>query len=80
MSIFNNLERQICEPTYIRDDGSQSCIDLIFTDQKYSFTGVHIIPHSEKQSKHLIVHEKINFSVPCPPPYKRRIWDYIHAN
>ena len=73
MSIFNNLEQLICEPTHIRDDGSQFCIDLIFTD-------VQIIPRSEKQSKHLIVHGKINFSVPSPPPYKRKIWDYSHAN
>ena len=41
---------------------------------------MQIIPHSEKQSKHLIVHGKIHFSVPCPPPYKRKIWDYSHAS
>ena len=33
--LFNNLEEQINEPTHIRDDGSQSCIDLICTDQPY---------------------------------------------
>ena len=74
LSISNNLEELTCEPTHIRDDGSQSCIDLIFTDQKYAFTDVQVIPHFETQSKHLIVHGKINFGVPCPPPYKRKIW------
>ena len=80
LSISNNLEELISEPTHIRDDGSQSCIDLIFTDQKYAFTDVQVIPHSEAQSKHLIVHGKINFSVPCPPPYRRKVWNYDRAN
>ena len=31
--ISNNMEELIKEPTHIRDDGSQSCIDLICTDQ-----------------------------------------------
>ena len=56
LSISNNLEQLICQPTHLRDDVSQSCIDLIFTDQKYAFPDVQVIPHSEKQSKHLIVH------------------------
>ena len=34
LSISNNLEELISEPTHIRDDGSQSCIDLIFTHLK----------------------------------------------
>ena len=45
MSISNNLEELISEPTHIRDDGSQSCIDLIFTNQKNAFIDVKVIPH-----------------------------------
>ena len=30
-----NMEELINEPTHIRDDGSQSCIDLICTDQPF---------------------------------------------
>ena len=30
--------------------------------------------------KHQIIHGKINFSVPSPPPYKRKIWEYQKAN
>ena len=30
--ISNNLEQFVSEPTHVRDDGSQSCIDLICTD------------------------------------------------
>ena len=33
--ISNNLDQLINEPTHIRDDGSQSCIDLICTDQPF---------------------------------------------
>ena len=80
MSISNNLDELICKPTHIRDDGSQSCIDLIFTDQKYAFTDVQVTLHSEKQSKHLVVYGKITFSIYSPPPYKRKISDYDHAN
>ena len=30
--ITNNLAELINEPTHLRDDGSQSCVDLICTD------------------------------------------------
>ena len=29
---------------------------------------------------HDIIYEKINFSVPLPPPYFRTIWDYKNAD
>ena len=35
--ISNNLEKLINEPTHIRDDGSQSCIDLICTGPALCF-------------------------------------------
>ena len=54
--------------------------NLGFTNQKNAFIDVQVIPHTEKQSNHNIVHGKINFSVPSPPPYKRKIWDYDQAN
>ena len=49
--VFNNffissLEELINEPTHIRDNGFQSCIDLICTDQPHNFTECynHSIP------------------------------------
>ena len=27
-----------------------------------------------------IIHGKVNISIPSPPPFKRRIWDYAKAN
>ena len=40
VSISNNLEHLVNEPIHIRDDGTTTCIDLIFTNQKYA-------PHSK---------------------------------
>ena len=27
-----------------------------------------------------IIHGKLNFTVPCPPPYRRKVWEYNSAN
>ena len=80
LTVLNNLEQLVSEPTHIRDDGSKSCIDLVFTDQPYIFTNVEVIPHSERQSKHQIVHGKMNFNIPCPPRTSRKVFDYDKAN
>ena len=78
--ISNNMEELINEPTHIRDNGSQSCIDLICTDQPYLFVESGVKPSLDPHSKHSIVHGRLNFHSPSPPPYKRRIWDYTNAN
>ena len=64
LAIINNLEGLVDEPTHIRDDRSQTCIDLIFTNQSYAFANVYVLPHSEDQSKHLIDFGKMNFTFP----------------
>ena len=77
--ISNNLEELINEPTHIRDDRSQSCIDLICTDQPYVFTEVGVLPSLDLHSKHHIIHRSLNFHNPSPPPDKRKVWDYKTA-
>jgi len=77
--LSNNLEELINEPTHIRDDGAQSCIDLICTDHANLFTETGVFPTLDVHSKHNIVFGALNFHVPCPPPYKRKIWDYKSA-
>ena len=62
VSISNNLEQLVNEPTDIRDDGTTTCIDLIFTNQKYAFNNVEVLPHTVSQSKHLIIHGEVNLS------------------
>ena len=75
VSISNNLEQLVNEPTHIHDDGTTTCIDLIFTNEEYAFTNLEVLPHTVSQSKQLIIHGEVNFSLPSPPPYKRKIWD-----
>ena len=77
--ISNNLEQIINEPTHIRDDGAQSCIDLICTDQPYIFTDSGVLSSLDSHSKHNIIHGTLNINIPSPPPYKRKIWDYKTA-
>ena len=77
--LSNNLEELINEPTHIRDDGSQSFIDLICTDQVYLFTDSGVQPSLDPHSKHNIIYGSLNLHIPCPPPYKRKIWDYKSA-
>ena len=78
--ISNNMEELINEPTHIRDNGSQSCIDLICTDQPYIFVESGVHPSLDPHSKHNIIHGCLNFHSSSPPPYKRRIWDYSNAD
>ena len=77
--LSNSLEQLICEPTHVRDDGSQSCIDLICTDQPYTFMKTGVLPSLDSHSKHNIIHGTLSINIPCPPPYKRKIWDYKAA-
>jgi hypothetical protein len=78
--ISNNMEELIKEPTHIRDNGSQSCIDLICTDQPFLFVDSGVLPSLDSHSKHNIIHGRLNFHSPSPPPYKRRIWDYKNSD
>ena len=78
--ISNNIDELINEPTHVLDNGNQSCIDLICTDQANFFTETGVLPTLDSHSKHNIIHGTLNFHVPCPPPYKRKIWEYKSAN
>ena len=78
--IANHLEQLINEPTHVRDDGSQSCIDLICTDQPFTFMESGVLSSLDLHSKHNIIYGVINMSIPCPPSYKRKIYDYNNAN
>ena len=73
------MDELINEPTHIKDNGSQSCIDLICTNQPFLFADSGVLPSLDSHSKHNIVHGRLNFHTPRPPPYKRRIWDYNKA-
>ena len=78
--LLNCLEQLIAEPTHFPRDDIETCIDLIFTDKPASFVDSGVIPSPDPKCKHQIIHGTINFSVPSPPPYKRRIWKYDQAD
>ena len=77
--ISNHLEQLINEPTHVRDDGSQSCIDLICRDKPLLFTETSVLPSLDSHSKHNIIYGTLNTHIPCPQSYKRKIWDYKTA-
>ena len=78
--MLNSLEQLIDEPTHFPRDDIATCIDLIFTDQAYAISNSGVIPSPEPKCKHQLIHGMINFCVPCPPPYKRTVWDYDKAD
>ena len=78
--LSNGLEQIINEPTHFPRDGIETCIDLIITDQPLIYVDSGVIPSPDPCCKHQIIHGKLNFSVPCPPPYKRRLWKFNLAN
>ena len=75
----NNLCQLIDEPTNIRG-GSMSCIDLIITDQPNLFVDSGVHPSLDEHCQHQIIYGKLDISVPYPPPFKRKVWDYSKAN
>ena len=78
--LLNCLEQLIAEPTHFPRDDIETCIDLIFTDKPASFVDSGVIPSPDPKCKHQIIHGTINFSVPSPPPYKRKVWRYDQAD
>ena len=71
--ISNHLEQLIDEPTHVRDDGSQSCIDLICTDQPSTFMETDVLSSLDPHSKHNIIHGSVNVSIPCPHPTRVKV-------
>ena len=66
--LSNNLDELIHESTHVRDNGAQSCIYLICTDQPSLFTETGVLPTLDSHSKHNIIYGTLNFQFPRPPP------------
>ena len=62
------------------NQGSSSCIDLLFTDQPHLSvnSGVHASLHPN--CHHQIFHSSFNLNIYYPPPYQRLIRDYKKAD
>ena len=73
------MHQLISEPTHIMGD-SKSCIDVIFTDQPKLFVESGVHPSLHEQCHHQIVYGELSIKNLSPPPYRRRIWFYNHAD
>ena len=75
-----NLTQIINEPThFFRDDCAPSCIDIILTDQPNLIMSSGVRPSLDPTVKHQIVFCKLNFKIPPPPKYRRKIWHYAKS-
>ena len=75
-----NLTQIISEPTNFQPGKRPSCIDLIVTDQPNFVLESGTRPSLDPTCHHQIIHCKVNFRIPPPPPVDRKIWHYDKAN
>ena len=79
-SIENGLSQLISEPTHFPQENISTCIDHIYTSCPDGFVDWGVIHSPDPKCKHSIIHGTLNFSIPPPPPHKRRAWKYDNAN
>ena len=74
------LSQLISEPTNFEPHKNPSCIDLIVTDQPNIILDSGTRASLDSYCHHQITHCKINFRIPPPVPFERKIWHYNRAN
>ena len=75
-----SLSQIIDEPThFFRDDCTPSCIDIILTDQPNLVLESGCRPSLDPAVKHNITFCKLNFKIPPPPKFTRKIYHYCRA-
>ena len=79
-STLNCLTQLINEPTHFPKDNIKTCIDHIYTSKPEGFTDFGVIHSPDPKCKHSIIHGSLNFSLPPPPPYSRKVWKYGMAD
>ena len=75
-----NLSQLISEPTNFTPGKNPTCIDLLITDQPNLILNSGTRPSLDSKCHHQIIHGKVNFKIPPPPPTERKIWHYNKAN
>ena len=75
-----NLDQLISEPThFFRDDCAPSCIDIILTDQPNLVLDSGVRPSLDPTVKHQMTYCKLNFKIPPPPKFQRKVWHFKRA-
>ena len=72
------LFQHISEPTNFEPNKKPSCIDLVITDQPKLDSGTRA--SLDSVCHHQITYCTVNFNIPPPPPFERRIWHYHRAD
>ena len=75
-----SLPQIISEPTNFVPNKNPSCIDLIVTDQPNLILDSGTRASLDPFCHHQIIHCKVNFRIPPPPPFERKIWHFNRAN
>ena len=74
------LSQLISGPTNFEPHKNPSCIDLVITDQPNLILDSDTRPSLDPYCHHQIIYGKINFRVPPPPPFERKIWHFNRAD
>ena len=74
------LNQLLTEPTNLEPNKNPSCIDLIFTDQTNCVIESGTRPSLANFCHHQITYCRMNFQLPPPPSFERKIWHYDRAN
>ena len=74
------LSQLISEPTNFEPHKNPSCIDLVVTDQPNIILDCGTRVSLNSYCHHQIIHCKVNFRIPPPLPYERKLWHFNRAN
>ena len=74
-----SLSQLISEPTNFEPNKNPSGIDLVITDQPNLILDCGTRASLDSFSPE-ITYCKVNFNIPPPPPFERKIWHYDRAN
>ena len=75
-----SLSQVISEPTHFEPNKTPSCIDLIVTDQPTIILDSGTRASLDSNCHHQIIFCKVNFKIPPPLTFEKKIWHYNKAN